>query len=109
MSNRQTYPASQSPLQGDISGAAGATKVTVTGLQTVPILSTPPTDQQLLTFIAADGLWEPVSLGNASMLFEGHSISDDYDVFCNGVDFTCLVDWPYDFTSQIFVEGSAVS
>jgi hypothetical protein len=57
--NRESYPSSQSPLLGDISGPAGATLVTVVGIQKVPVITTLPTDQQVLTFVAASGMWEP--------------------------------------------------
>jgi len=41
MANRQVYPSSLFPLRGDISAEAGATTVTVTGLQGIPIISPP--------------------------------------------------------------------
>jgi hypothetical protein len=56
--NRETYPASQSPLTGDISGPAGATSVTVTGWQTYPVASTEPEPQQIMVF-GSDGVWHP--------------------------------------------------
>lgn len=52
--NRQTYPASQSPLTGDISGPAGASQVTVTGIQNTHVESTPPEDGQILVYVGAD-------------------------------------------------------
>lgn len=85
MANRETFPASQSPLTGDISGAAGATRVTVTGLQTIPVKSGTPTDQQVLTYISADGMWEASSSGRANRSIEVNGIvmSDDYDIGVN--------------------------
>lgn len=44
-------------LAGDVGGVIGAT--TVTGIQGVPVSSTPPTDGQELVYVAADGQWEP--------------------------------------------------
>ena len=37
MSNRQVWPAGLFPLRGDISAEAGATTVTVVGVQKIPI------------------------------------------------------------------------
>lgn len=80
MANRETYPASQSPLQGDLSGQAGQTNVTVVGLQSNPMAATPPTDQQRLVFHSASGDWEPTTPGNESIEIEGVPVSDDYDI-----------------------------
>ena len=58
MSNRETFPSSQSPLTGDINGPAGAQSVTVTGWQTFPVSPTPPETQQIMVF-GSDGVWHP--------------------------------------------------
>ncbi len=39
--NRQVFPSSLFPLRGDISAEAGATSVTVTGIQGIPVISPP--------------------------------------------------------------------
>ena len=85
MANRESYPSAQSPLRGDVSGAAGATTVTVTGLQTIPVKSGTPSDQQVLTYIAADGQWEASSNSSANRSIEvnGIVLSDDYDIGVN--------------------------
>lgn len=83
MSNRETYPASQSPLQGDVSGAAGATTVTVTGIQGTPISPIPPDDQQVLVYQALTNRWEPRSVFGLEI--EGHGTSLDKQVYINGV------------------------
>lgn len=83
MSNRETYPASQSPLAGDISGAAGQTLVTVVGIQTVPVDPTLPTDQQKLVYEASTGMWTPATDANESIQVNGIPISDDYDIGVN--------------------------
>jgi len=44
-------------LGGDLGGTA--TSQTVIGLQGRPVISTAPTDGQVLTWVAADGKWEP--------------------------------------------------
>lgn len=41
--------------------AGGGGGSNATALQSVPIISTPPTDGQVLTYVAADGKWEPVT------------------------------------------------
>ena len=56
MSNRESFPASQSPLTGDISGPAGAQSVTVTGIQTFPVSPVAPQPQQILVF-GSDEVW----------------------------------------------------
>ncbi|SRR6266478_1511925 len=58
MANRESYPANQSPLQGDIDGSAGEQLVTVTGIQTIPVDPTTPQPQQLLV-MGSDGVWHP--------------------------------------------------
>lgn len=83
MSNRETFPAAQSPLQGDVSGAAGATTVTVTGIQTIPVSPTPPDDQQVLVYQAPTNRWEPRSVFGLEI--EGHGTSPDKLIYINGV------------------------
>ena len=66
MANRETFPANQSPLTGDISGPAGATSVTVTGLQQVPFQAGPYQDGQIAIYNAAANQWlvgDPVVSG----------------------------------------------
>jgi hypothetical protein len=119
MANRETYPASQSPLTGDISGPAGATSVTVVGLQTNPVASGAPLEQSRLTWNAVLGAWEPEQPGNMSVLINGTpdsqsvltgftDISDDYDFLVNCVGLDALVSWTYGFTYQVFVNGTGV-
>jgi hypothetical protein len=83
--NRQTYPATQAPLTGDISGPAGATQVAVVGIRGIPVSSATPTDMQLLRFIAANGDWEPSNDGNTAIYLNGFPVSDDYLVYVNPV------------------------
>ncbi len=84
MPNRETYPASQSPLTGDLSAPAGATQVKVVGLQGTPILPTPPNDQDVLRFVLNDSAWEPSADGNGCIQVNGAHVSDDYLIFVNG-------------------------
>lgn len=58
MSNRETYPASFSPIAGDVVAGAGATQATVTGIQSQPVDPTVPTPQQILVY-GSDGVWHP--------------------------------------------------
>lgn len=120
MSNRETYPASQSPLQGDISGPAEATTVTVVGLQTQPVAATIPTDKDKLQYNANVPEWEPTADGNASVTFgeflttagqitsKGETISDDYDFSVDNVPIDGLIGWTLGDASQVFVDGSPI-
>jgi hypothetical protein len=122
MANRETYPASQSPLSGDISAPAGATTATVIGLQTQPIAPTIPTDKDVLRFNteADTPEWEPTADGNASVTIgtfslaggvvatKGLTISDDYEFSVNHVGIDGLVGWAYGFASEVFVNGSPI-
>ena len=85
MANRETYPASQSPLLGDVSGAAGATTVTVTGLQKIPVQASSPSNGNVLTYNSALNVWQPAggSSQNQSILVNSNGVSDDYDIGVN--------------------------
>ena len=109
MANRETYPASQSPLQGDISGPAGATTVTVVGIRTTPVAPISPTDQQELTFSALLGEWIPQSPGNVSIEINGLDVSDDYSFLVNCIGLDVLVGWTHGFAFQVFVDGTGVA
>jgi hypothetical protein len=120
MANRETYPAAQSPLSGDISGPAGATTVTVVGIQGTPVAATAPTDQDVLRFQAANDDWEPTPDGNASVTIGTHteaggvvtgkgvSISDDYAFSVNGIGIDGLVGWAYG-AGEVFVNGVKIA
>jgi hypothetical protein len=120
MSNRETYPASQSPLQGDVSGEAGNTTVTVVGLQTQPLSPAVPVDKDTLRYNISVPAWEPTADGNASVTLgtfsetggevtsKGINISDDYEFLVDNVGLDVLVGWPYGFASQVFVDGSPI-
>jgi len=120
MANRETYPAAQSPLQGDISGPAGASTVTVIGLQQVPVAATTPTDKDALRFNATDDQWEPTADGNASVtigtfaqaggatISKGLNISDDYAFSVNGIAIDGLVGWPYG-NGEVYVDGVEIA
>ena len=120
MANRETYPASQSPLLGDLSGPAGATTVTVVGIQTQPVAPTIPTDQDALRYNADVPQWEPRADGNASVTFgefltaggstisKGETISDDYDFLVDNVPIDGLIGWTFGDASQVFVNGVAI-
>ena len=120
MANRETYPASQSPLQGDIDGPAEATTVTVTGIQRQHVNPEVPVDQDTLRYIAATPEWIPQADGNSSVTIgtyessggqivsKGITISDDYAFLVNNVGLEVLVGWTYGFASQVFMNGSAI-
>ena len=52
---------------GDLGGTLPGP--TVTGLQTVPVSPTAPTDGQVLTYVAADGAWEPKPIPPAARIW----------------------------------------
>jgi hypothetical protein len=82
--NRETYPAAQSPLTGDVSGAAGAQSVTVVGLQRNPVAATTPNDQNVLRWISGDTQWEPSEDGNGCIQVNSAHVSDDFLIYVNG-------------------------
>jgi hypothetical protein len=118
MANRETYPAAQSPLQGDIDGPAGATTVTVVGIQRQPVSPATPVDKDTFRYNQIASRWEPTADGNASITLgtfvqtggqivsKGVNISDDYDFLVNNVGLDVLVGWTHGFASQVFVNGS---
>lgn len=83
MSNRETYPSA--PIVGDITCLPGNQSTTVVGLQTVPVSSATPSDQNVLKYISNDGQWEPSDDGNGCIQVNGVHVSDDYLVYVNGV------------------------
>jgi hypothetical protein len=81
--NRQVFPSSLFPLRGDVSAEAGATRVVVQGLQTVPISTTPPSTTAPQTLVAIGGdLYTPEYL-DTSIQVNGVPVSDDYDIGVN--------------------------
>jgi hypothetical protein len=119
--NRETFPSSQSPLTGDISGAAGQTNVTVVGLQTIPIDPTPPTAEEELYYDVGLLEWSPrldanrsITLGtfatdSGDIISRGQKLSDDYDFLVNCVGLEVLVGWTYGFSFQVFCNGTGVA
>lgn len=57
--NRQCFPSSLFPLRGDISAEAGATTVTVIGIQKIPVVSPPvePVDGDTFVYNAYTNQW----------------------------------------------------
>lgn len=120
MANRETYPASQSPLTGDISGPAGAQAVTVTGLQTNPVSAATPTDKDKLVWNDPSGDWEPttdknvrVTIGTyattaGAITSKGTPISDDTDFSVNNIAIDGLVGWSHGHAFDVFVNGVGV-
>jgi hypothetical protein len=87
MPNQQLFPQSTYPLTGDIQSTPGAPKVTVTGIQTIPVSGTTPTDQQVLIFQQALSQYVPGSMfTNKSVQVNGAPVSDDYDFYVNFYD-----------------------
>lgn len=104
--NRQNFPSSLFPLRGDLSAEAGDVKVTVVGLQTIPIDSTTPVDGN--TLIVIDGVWIPVT-PNSTVYVDTLPISSDWTFYVNGVDLDVVVNWPYTFAFQVWLNGVGVT
>lgn len=83
MANRETYPASMSPMVGDAVAGAGARRISVVGIQGIPVSSTSPSDQQLLRYDAATNQWVPSDDTNSAIYVNGVPVSDDYLVYVN--------------------------
>jgi len=107
MANRETFRAA--PLTGDVSCLPGANKVTVTGLQGIPVSTDTPKDQERLIYDETEGTWVPRLEGNISFSLDDVPISDDYDVFCNGVGFEALVNWAYGSVFQVYLNGVGIA
>jgi hypothetical protein len=58
MSNRQTFPQSLYPLEGDIASETGSPDVTVTGIQHTPFAPDTPLAGQI-PVMNSDGSWHP--------------------------------------------------
>ncbi len=86
MANRENYPASLFPLQGDISAQSGQTVVTVTGIQGIPVTAVNPTDGQTLVYDAAGNIinWGAASSNN-NVQINGVGVSYDKHFYMNGV------------------------
>jgi hypothetical protein len=81
MANRENYPASLFPLRGDLSAEAGATAVTVVGIQTEPVSATLAVEGQ--TLVSVLGVWTPTTIGGSCISINGLPRSDDYDIGVN--------------------------
>jgi hypothetical protein len=119
MANRETYPAAQSPLQGDISGAAGATTVTVTGFQNIPAQAGTPDDGASWIYDSTVNEWLTEVPPNIAFILNatpnilnqpvgGEFMSDDYAVTVDNVGLETLVSWPYGFGFKVFLNGVGV-
>lgn len=81
--NRETFPASQSPLAGDIRGNAGDTLVRVQGFQGRPISPEAPLDTATWRYDANLNMWFPVVPANVAIRVNGEAVSDDYLIYVN--------------------------
>jgi len=80
MANRESYPASLFPMQGDLLSSAGQVKVRVVGIQNEPVSPTIPAVAQGLIFNGS--LYEIVYI-NSQLQVEGTAVSDDYTIAVN--------------------------
>lgn len=83
MANRETYPASQSPLTGDIRGAAGESQVTVVGFQTRPASPIQPPDKSEWRYDLNTNTWFPLLPANIAIMLNGDDVSDDHLIYVN--------------------------
>jgi hypothetical protein len=81
--NRETYPASMSPLVGDVTAGAGARQTTVVGIQNTPVSSASPNDQDLLRYNFTNSQWEPTPDSNVALYVNGIPVSNDPVIYVN--------------------------
>lgn len=78
--NREIYPNSVYPLQGDVTSQAGQSTVTVTGLQNIPVAGgSTILNGSLLAYL--NGTWTPTL--RAAIQVNGVTVSDDYLITVN--------------------------
>lgn len=80
MANRETYPASLFPMEGDLFSSPGQVKVTVIGIQSEPVDPATPVNAQGLIF---NGTEYAISYINSQLQIEGSAVSDDYTIAVN--------------------------
>lgn len=83
MANREVYPSSLFPLNGDLSAGAGATTVEVIGLQNITIAANPLINGYVPTYVADNGdiEWRPAA-GGVALTLNGEPLSADYLILC---------------------------
>ncbi len=87
MANAQLFPQSTYPLTGDISSSAGQPRVTVTGIQTIPVIAGTPQDQQVLQYSSTLSAWRAGTVPfNQSIEVNGVAMSDDYHCLVENYD-----------------------
>ena len=96
MANTQIFPQSVHPIVGDVKSTPGVPNITVTGIQTIPVIAGTPQDQQVLQYQSAINAWiAAFSPFNRSIQVNGVAMSDDYFVFVNFADTEVQVNSPY--------------
>ena len=91
MANRQTFPSSLFPLQGDVSAEAGSISVEVIGLQNIPIAPNPLVNGAVPTYVAANNDIEWLVANGSAVEINGVGVSPDKKIFINGVTDGSLV------------------
>jgi hypothetical protein len=87
MPTQQLFPQTVYPIIGDVQSTPGAAKITVTGIQTIPVSPTTPTDQQVLVFQQSLLQYVPrYSPFNRSIQVNNIAMSDDYEFSVKFVD-----------------------
>ena len=87
--NRETYPASFSPIVGDVIVNPGERQATVAAIQHVPVSDATPNDHDLLEFNATTGEWEPGAGASTAFIYiNGVAVSDDPTIYINAGNLT---------------------
>lgn len=81
--NRETYPASLSPMTGDAVAGVGAKQTTVVGIQNNPVSPTSPNGGDVLQFNSTSNMWEPTPEANGFIFINGVPVSSDPIIYIN--------------------------
>jgi hypothetical protein len=79
------------PLIGDVTSTAGNNRVTVTGLEGIPLTPGPYDSGVVWQYVSATNTWQPIL--RAAIQVNGVTVSDDYEISVN-------------VTKQVLVNGS---
>jgi hypothetical protein len=72
------------PLTGDVTSVAGSPRVTVTGIQNVPVSASPPGSANNLQYDANTNQWTPTAI--ACVAVDGVVVSYDYVIAVNATN-----------------------
>ncbi len=81
MSNRQVYPAANSPLQGDVISTPGSNLVKVVGIQSTPVDQITFSGGEIIEYNLNVGRYQPIL--RACVQVNNLTVSTDYDLSVN--------------------------